>query len=653
MFYFVAILPFLISIQVLYGQNSDSFELLDKWDDQINRYSGNPKEGVEFLDKALKNKKLNPFEKNYLLVKRVGLLNIVDLTKANAEFKTVELKQLKYGEHYFLATLYDCRSNYFFALGECDSMINSIEKTKKYTRNLSIPKKKKLELKRISIVSEINQMSCEGNIEGVIKELKNRHSALGDKEDVETYLFYLNTSGFANFQIGNYNEAIRYFEEAHEYSLHYAKNKLYAASALNSLSVVYYYKEGPKAAIPYYERAFEIYKTAPIDDAGLSCILNMTTVLIDENESDKALNYLLEYRDKALAIGKSEYVANLDRLCAKIYIEKRDFSKAKAHLDHALTFARRSQIIDEIIAVLDLFSTYYFETQDYKAAATALQEKFNLKDSIDKAKKESSIQKDLIEFESEKKESEIALLNAENTRKKTILIGITSVIFLLIVLFWIILTNQRRMNQLKLTLEASKLSRAQINPHFLNNAFTSIQASALKHGELDRLLNLTSGVARFTRLMLESSMKDSWSLEEEFELIQQYTSLYLDKYNELIHFTIKNELNVHEMKSISIPTALLQPLIENALEYAGRSEIEKFVMITIKQIDGAVEVQIANSFHLKAIPIVPKRKKNEYSRGLEITDQRIRFFNQLNKCKIQRSFTTNSNEAITTLIIKT
>lgn len=110
--------------------------------------------------------------------------------------------------------------------------------------------------------------------------------------------------------------------------------------------------------------------------------------------------------------------------------------------------------------------------------------------------------------------------------------------------------------------------RAQINPHFLFNALTTIgyliQTAPDKAFEtLMRLTQLLRGVLRST--------SEFSTLEEELKLIESYLEIERARFEERLDVKIEVP---KDLQKIRIPSLILQPLVENAIKH-GISKIKQ------------------------------------------------------------------------------
>jgi two-component system, LytTR family, sensor kinase len=121
----------------------------------------------------------------------------------------------------------------------------------------------------------------------------------------------------------------------------------------------------------------------------------------------------------------------------------------------------------------------------------------------------------------------------------------------------------------KLAAEAQLTAlRAQINPHFLFNALTTIGYLIRTSPEkaVQTLLQLT----RILRSVLNAT-KEFSSLDEEMKLIESYLEIERSRFEERLSVNIDIP---PDLLSINIPTLIIQPLVENAIKHgiAGRKD---------------------------------------------------------------------------------
>ncbi len=123
--------------------------------------------------------------------------------------------------------------------------------------------------------------------------------------------------------------------------------------------------------------------------------------------------------------------------------------------------------------------------------------------------------------------------------------------------------NLREQQISKLAAEAElKALRAQLNPHFLFNALTTI--GYLIQVAPDRALQTLMRLTELLRAVLKRSRGEFTSLGEELDLVDSYLAIEKARFEERLRVSIDVPL---ELRSLRIPPLLLQPLVENAIKH--------------------------------------------------------------------------------------
>ena len=106
---------------------------------------------------------------------------------------------------------------------------------------------------------------------------------------------------------------------------------------------------------------------------------------------------------------------------------------------------------------------------------------------------------------------------------------------------------------------------AQINPHFIFNTLSATQYF-INHKEYDNAYVHINKFSHLIRAYLKSSQERYVTLGEELEMLKNYVELQKARFEEKFDYSIEvdNKLPVNNMK---IPSLLLQPLVENAINH--------------------------------------------------------------------------------------
>lgn len=176
-----------------------------------------------------------------------------------------------------------------------------------------------------------------------------------------------------------------------------------------------------------------------------------------------------------------------------------------------------------------------------------------------------------------------------------------------------------------------KYLQAQINPHFLFNTLNAGAQLAMLEGA-DKTYTYVQNVADFFRYSIKS--KEETILEDELVQVEHYIYILNVRFSGDIHFKMEVE---DSCKSIAMPGMILQPIVENSVNYGirdidweGRIELsatkeKEYVCISIR--DNGIgmsqeKIDKIMSGQLKKDDI----SKNSNGVGLDNVMERLRMF---------------------------
>lgn len=166
--------------------------------------------------------------------------------------------------------------------------------------------------------------------------------------------------------------------------------------------------------------------------------------------------------------------------------------------------------------------------------------------------------------------------------------------------------------------------RAQLNPHFMFNALTSIQ-NLVNKNDIAGANHYLSKFAGLTRQVLDTGSEELLSLEQELAILDDYLQM------EQLRFGFKYEIIADpdlNKANIDIPAMLLQPFVENAVKHGvailkeqGRIEVSvsrqgQDIILTIK--DNGEWIEVNNAGEISGY-------------GLKLSRERVALLNQLYK----------------------
>jgi len=137
--------------------------------------------------------------------------------------------------------------------------------------------------------------------------------------------------------------------------------------------------------------------------------------------------------------------------------------------------------------------------------------------------------------------------------------------------------------------------RAQLNPHFLFNALNSVKA--LINEDPEKAKRATVLLADILRNSLNISEKDTITVEEEVNYINDYLSLEQIRFEERLKFTVDVEPSIYDYKILPLS---IFTLVENAFKHGINKLYEGgSIKVAGKRADDFLQFEVYNSGSLK------------------------------------------------------
>ena len=187
-------------------------------------------------------------------------------------------------------------------------------------------------------------------------------------------------------------------------------------------------------------------------------------------------------------------------------------------------------------------------------------------------------------------ESEAAFLQFKLNQRNMLLIMAGALIVLASLLFILLFRQYRLKTENRSIALEQKILRAQLNPHFIFNALGDIQHYMIDH----RPEKAARYLAKFSKLMraiLEGSRSVKTPLSVELENIRNYLDLQALRFSKPFEYTIEFDDNI-DPKQVHIPTLLVQPLLENAIEHGLLPKQGGELVVRFKHNDPFILVEI-------------------------------------------------------------
>ena len=208
---------------------------------------------------------------------------------------------------------------------------------------------------------------------------------------------------------------------------------------------------------------------------------------------------------------------------------------------------------------------------------------------------------------------------------KLVILGVIAVLIGLGVFVYLLIQQRRKTRHEEATKQMLQVELralyAQLNPHFVFNALSSIQG-LINRQDVKGANEYLSDFARLMRESLTNAGQAETALQQELKIMETYLKLEQLRFG--FHYTIQvdEQLDVY---TTSLPSLVWQPLLENAVKH-GVAPLQQAGQIRIRfeSMDSALVLRIAdNGKGMTA---------NEPTKGfgLKLTHDRIHLLNRLN-----------------------
>lgn len=435
----------------------------------------------------------------------------------------------------------------------------------------------------------------------------------------------------ANIYAGlkDYSKSIEYNKRLLQLSKE-IEDQRYYSMALNNVAAGFGNTGRLDSTVVYLEKAYEISKKAALWDQVSLRASNIGFTYQKLKDWDRALAYYQE----ALAIAREHHVPKRQitalHFLSNYYMEQGQTTGVEPLLKEALDLIEQGGRTGSLLKNHDLYHGFYTLQGDYRNGLKYYKKMVHLRDSLrseNVATQVADLESKFLAAEKEKenlrlrKEAELARLKIN---QRNIIIGLLVGLFSLVSLIIFLLGRQKALKEQKQSiLNAQRLRRAQMNPHFFFNALTSIQSLILDSNDKQKQLTYIGRFASLMRQTLEQSFQDFIPLEAEIESLENYLNLQQLRFEGL--FDYKIDYKSEDLEEVEVPSQLVQSLIENSIEH-GFKELGRKGHIHIRffrQSDDTFRIEVEDNGKGLNASTSP-----HLSRSQQIIQDRLRLFKQ-------------------------
>ncbi len=306
--------------------------------------------------------------------------------------------------------------------------------------------------------------------------LTNYNNALKVREflkDVKGVGEIFNDIGLVYKTWGKYEKAIEYFIKALKIFEETA-NPEFIAITSNNIGQVFYYRENYESAIIYFKKYLDYNKRIKKPRAVAGAANNIASALMEQKKYDDALNYFVismriydslnikigvaiikdnigslflrkeQYNDALMYSSEAsqifEKLGSQSRLCPSLqniglaYSKLKKTESALTYLNQSLELAIKLNLTETKKDIYETLSDVYIQKKDYEKAYLNFKLFSEIKDSLLNAETIGKIETIQAEYESQKKEKDLAEVNQKFNKQKTLGLIAAGVIILFLFL---------------------------------------------------------------------------------------------------------------------------------------------------------------------------------------------------------------------------
>jgi len=429
-----------------------------------------------------------------------------------------------------------------------------------------------------------------------------------------------------------WNKALEYgFRKA---DLSASRGEMYELSkTYNSIAQIYNGKSEPDSAFRYFRKALTLNEIMKYP-AGIASTCNniaSTFLLIKQFDSadyyiNRSLITARETEDPALP----EYLMTQ----GNIYKTTGKLKLAEDYIAGAYKMAREKNLPLIVHDAALLLSEIYASLGRKDLAYDYLKEHRQLNDSISNDEFLKQVTRLEIQYDFDKKQeaAEYArmqekILNENRIRRqRSYMAGLAVLVFLVSLISVLYIRHNRlRSKYAQMDLE-QRLLRAQMNPHFIFNSLSAVQALILGGKDQDANTCLVK-IAKLMRNILENSRQEFIPLGKEIETVKLYLDLQLLRFEVKFDYAVTLDESI-DPENISIPPMLIQPCVENSIEHGLLPLKEKGrLKIDCKLNNGLMRIEVTdNGIGRQEAATTKPLNINKKSLSTQITMERLENF---------------------------
>jgi len=416
-----------------------------------------------------------------------------------------------------------------------------------------------------------------------------------------------NSMAFVYEKTGDFADAIRYHRKALaiRQKIRYRSG---VAASYNNIGLTYHRMTLYDSAIVELSKALAIKDSLRDVKSAASTLNNLGEVFLDENKLKEAEGYFVRsLKIKRESNDRTGLVITLNNL-VKLKLRQHASNEALPFLRESERLARQTRSLDDLRQALELYIQVFRAKNDAASALKFYDELFVVKDSLLNIDKAKSLRSLSVQYETEKKEQQIILLEqrdairqAELGNKQTTIKALWVGVLLLIVIAVLIFENFRTVRKSKRRIEMllKELHHRVKNNLQILSSVLALQSEQLTDEDAIRAVKSSEGrinaMALIHRKLYNVDQRRDVNIKDYVaELIQYLLGAY--GYQEK---DIKVDIHVPSIfidVDKAIPVGLiLNELISNAFKYAYVDHADPRLHVALYQQSSKLQIQVGDN----------------------------------------------------------
>lgn len=330
-----------------------------------------------------------------------------------------------------------------------------------------------------------------------------------------------------------------------------------------NIATIYVQLKDYNRALKYFSEALALSQNSKDARTMVSLLNNIGYTYIEAGDYESAEKFLrgsVKLNKSINTINASPYKG-----LGNLYLLLKETDAAKRNYQEALKIYELKENHKEVIEIRDKLISIYIILGDYHKALAEQVARDSIQKMVNIKEKEQLLSFANVKYEVKEQASELIHQKQINRTNRLLFVSAIVSLVLLLIALGFFFYNMRLRSAHKASELEQRLLRAQMNPHFIFNTLAAIQNITLEGNPIKS----SNYIAKFSKLIRQNFdyvRKEKIGLNKEMEMIINYIETQKLRFNDKFSYTIDIAPEIDSHK-IMVPPMLLQPFVENSIEY--------------------------------------------------------------------------------------